>query len=62
MQGLLGDSRFFKREYERVISRGNRKDATLRDRDLAGSRSKALRERCAPHFLRREKKEVFKEK
>lgn len=61
-QGLLGDKRVFKLEYENVISRGNRKDGTARDRELAISRSKALRDRCAPHFLRREKKDILKER
>ena len=62
LQGLLGDRKFFKREYETVITRGNRKDVTARDRELASSRAKALRERCAPHFLRREKKDIFGDK
>ena len=61
MQDLLGDQRFFKLEFEKVIMRGNSKDATKRDRDLSSARSKHLRERCAPYFLRREKKDVLKE-
>ena len=44
-----------------MITRGNSKDATKRDRDLSSARSKHLRERCAPFFLRREKKDVLKE-
>ena len=58
-QGLLGDKRFFKMEYEKVITRGNSKDASTRDREVANGRSKALRDRCAPHFLRREKKDIM---
>lgn len=60
VQGLLGDRRFFKREYEQMITRGNSKDATSRDRDLAGGRSRALREHYAPYFLRREKKDILR--
>lgn len=59
MQGLLGDKSFFKMEYEKIITRGNSKDASSRDRELANGRSKALRDRCAPYFLRREKKDVL---
>lgn len=44
-----------------MITRGNSKDASQRDRDLAGGRSKALRDRYAPFFLRREKKEVLRQ-
>ena len=47
-------------QYERVITRGNSKDATSRDREMAASRSKALRERYAAYLLRREKKDVLK--
>ena len=46
-------------QYERIITRGNSKDATSRDREIAASRSKALRERYASYLLRREKKDVL---
>ena len=59
LQGLLGDQNFFRMQYERVITRGNSKDATSRDREMAASRSKALRERYASYLLRREKKDVL---
>lgn len=49
-------------EYEKVITRGNSKDATKRDRDLSSARSQHLREHCAPYFLRREKKEILSTK
>ena len=59
MQGLLGDAKFFKLEYERPITYGNDKHASDRARAVAAGKGRALREHIAPYLLRREKKEVL---
>lgn len=58
-QGLLGDARSFKIEYEKKITAGNDKNATGRDRQIATAKAAELRAKIAPFFLRREKKDVL---
>lgn len=58
-QGLLGDARTFKVEYEKRITAGNDKNATGRDRQIAAAKAAELRAKIAPFFLRREKKDVL---
>jgi len=59
LQGLLGDARTFKLEFEKRITAGNDKNATGRDRQIATAKAAELRARIAPFFLRREKKDVL---
>lgn len=59
MQGLLGDAKMFKMEFEKRITAGNDKHATGRDRQIAAAKAAELRARIAPFFLRREKKDVL---
>ena len=59
MQGLLGDARDFKDEFERFITAGTDKHATMRAREMGSARAAQLRARLAPFFLRRDKKEVL---
>lgn len=58
-QGLLGDARSFKLEYEKRITAGNDKNATGQDRQIAAAKAAELRAKIAPFFLRREKKDVL---
>lgn len=57
--GLLGDARTFKDQFERAITRGSDKHATVWERERGASTAAALRRTIAPYMLRREKKEVF---
>jgi len=57
LQGLLGDAKTFKLEFEKRITAGNDKNATGRDRQIATAKAAELRARIAPFFLRREKKD-----
>ena len=59
LQGLLGDAKSFKLEFEKRITAGNDKNATGRDRQTAAAKAAELRARIAPFFLRREKKDVL---
>ena len=59
MQGLLGDARDFKDEFEGFITAGTDKHATMRAREMGSARAAQLRARLAPFFLRRDKKEVL---
>ncbi len=59
LQGLLGDAKTFKLEFEKRITAGNDKNATGRDRQIATAKAAELRARIAPFFLRREKKDVL---
>lgn len=59
VQGLLGDAKMFKMEFEKRITAGNDKHATGRDRQTAAAKAAELRARIAPFFLRREKKDVL---
>ncbi len=59
VQGLLGDAKTFKLEFEKRITAGNDKNATGRDRQIAAAKAAELRARIAPFFLRREKKDVL---
>ncbi|KAL0050235.1 hypothetical protein WJX82_006933 [Trebouxia sp. C0006] len=58
-EGLLGDAKTFKLEFEKRITAGNDKNATGRDRQIATAKAAELRARIAPFFLRREKKDVL---
>ena len=58
-QGLLGDAKAFKLEFEKRITAGNDKNATGRDRQIATAKAAELRAQIAPFFLRREKKDVL---
>lgn len=58
-QGLLGDAKMFKMEFEKRITAGNDKHATGRDRQIAAAKAAELRARIAPFFLRREKTDVL---
>lgn len=60
LQGLLGDARDFKDEFERFIAAGTDKHATMRAREMGSARAAQLRARLAPFFLRRDKKDVLK--
>ncbi|GIL73031.1 hypothetical protein Vretifemale_3267 [Volvox reticuliferus] len=57
--GLLGDARTFKKNYERPITKGLDKEATARDRQTGAAIAAELRSRLEPYFLRREKKDVL---
>lgn len=57
--GLLGDSKSFKDHYEKRITAGNDKHATIGERERGAATATALRSTIAPHMLRREKKDVF---
>ena len=59
LQGLLGDAKTFKLEFEKRITAGNDKNATGRDRQIATAKAAELRACIAPFFLRREKKDVL---
>ncbi|KAG2442553.1 hypothetical protein HXX76_002639 [Chlamydomonas incerta] len=58
-EGLLGDARAFKTNYERPITKGLDKEATARERQTGAAIAAALRSRLEPFFLRREKKDVL---
>ena len=60
--GLLGTSRTFKGEFENPINLGCHKKASLPEIELGLELARQLKEIIAPYFLRREKKEVFKQK
>lgn len=57
--GLLGDSRYFKDHYERRITAGTDKHATVGERERGAAAAAALRQLVAPYMLRREKKDVL---
>jgi SNF2 family DNA or RNA helicase len=57
--GLLGDSKAFKDHYEKRITAGNDKHATIGERERGAATAADLRSTIAPHMLRREKKDVF---
>lgn len=57
--GLLGEKREFRAEYERVITKGQSREASDRERRVGAATSKALRRRISPFFLRREKMDVL---
>ncbi|MEW5301956.1 MAG: hypothetical protein WDW36_004779 [Sanguina aurantia] len=57
--GLLGERRTFKQHYELPITTGQDRNATPRQRQAGGAIAAELRERIAPVFLRREKKDVL---
>lgn len=59
LQGLLGDAKTFKLDFEKRITAGNDRNATGRDRQIATAKAAELRARIAPFFLRREKKDVL---
>ena len=58
---LLGDPSAFKMRYERVITAGSDKHATLGERQRAASRATELRNMLRPFMLRREKGVIFVE-
>ncbi|GBG83531.1 hypothetical protein CBR_g37246 [Chara braunii] len=58
-EGLLGDLQYFREEYEKKITNGSHKEASQREKVIGNAAAKALRNRIAPFFLRREKKDVF---
>lgn len=60
--GLLGSSKQFKDEFEKRITEGSHKDATVGERQRAAATATALRKKIAPFMLRREKKDVFAKK
>eukprot|EP00878_Enallax_costatus_P026492 GHUV01028433.1.p1 GENE.GHUV01028433.1~~GHUV01028433.1.p1 ORF type:complete len:305 (-),score=59.21 GHUV01028433.1:75-989(-) len=57
--GLLGGAKEFKMVYEKAITAGQDRDATLRVRELGAAKAAELRKIVAPFMLRREKKEVL---
>lgn len=57
--GLLGGAKEFKLVYEKAITAGQDRDATLRVRELGAAKAADLRKIVAPFMLRREKKEVL---
>ncbi|KAG2499868.1 hypothetical protein HYH03_002159 [Edaphochlamys debaryana] len=59
--GLLGDAAYFKKAYERPITKGLDKDATAEERRKGADLAAALRVKTTEFFLRREKKDVLPE-
>ncbi|XP_068166778.1 DNA excision repair protein ERCC-6-like [Antennarius striatus] len=59
---LLGTAKTFKSEYENPITRAREKDATPGERVLGSRMSENLMATIKPHFLRRTKSEVQKNK
>lgn len=57
--GLLGGAKEFKMIYEKAITAGQDRDASLRVRELGAAKAAELRKIVAPFMLRREKKEVL---
>jgi superfamily II DNA/RNA helicase len=57
--GLLGDKQTFKQDFEKVITRGQSREATERERQQGVATSKQLRRKIEPYFRRREKEEVL---
>ncbi|KXZ56757.1 hypothetical protein GPECTOR_1g682 [Gonium pectorale] len=57
--GLLGDAKAFKKNYERPITKGLDKEASARERQTGAAIAAELRKRVEPFFLRREKKDVL---
>lgn len=57
--GLLGGTKEFKMVYEKAITAGQDRDATLRVRELGAAKAAELRKIVAPFMLRREKKDVL---
>ena len=58
-EGLLGDFRHFKTDFERPITAGRGRAATTRARETGAAVAAKLRRRIAPVFLRRLKRAVF---
>ncbi|KAM3239994.1 hypothetical protein ACQJBY_053590 [Aegilops geniculata] len=54
----LGDKEEFRTRYQRSISRGNDKNASIREKHIGSNARKELRERIKPYFLRRMKIKV----
>ncbi|GFR41048.1 hypothetical protein Agub_g1691 [Astrephomene gubernaculifera] len=59
-EGLLGDAKTFKKNYERPITKGLDKEACARERQMGAAIAAELRQRVEPFFLRREKKDVLR--
>jgi superfamily II DNA or RNA helicase len=57
--GILGDARYFKDHYERRITAGTDKHATVGERERGAMAAADLRQLVAPYMLRREKKDVL---
>lgn len=60
--GLLGDAKSFRDTFERRITAGSDKHATVGERERGAATAKTLRSTVAPYMLRREKKDVFGDK
>ncbi|XP_071931888.1 protein CHROMATIN REMODELING 24-like isoform X1 [Coffea arabica] len=58
---ILGDYKWFREKYEKLINRGNEKNASDREKRIGSTVAKELREKIQPYFLRRLKSEVFSE-
>ncbi|KAL3537631.1 hypothetical protein ACH5RR_000997, partial [Cinchona calisaya] len=58
---LLGEYKWFRDKYEKLINRGNEKNASDREKRIGSTVAKELREKIQPYFLRRLKSEVFGE-
>lgn len=58
---ILGDYKWFRERYEKLINRGNEKNASDREKRIGSTVAKELREKIQPYFLRRLKSEVFSE-
>lgn len=56
---LLGNLKTFKTEFEQTIIKGSDREASEAEKQLGVSVSQQLYQLIAPHFLRREKKQVF---
>lgn len=56
---LLGEYKWFKDKYEKLINRGNERSASEREKNIGSTVAKDLREKIQPYFLRRLKSEVF---
>ena len=56
---LLGPSKTFKSDFEEPIVRASHRKATLREKQYGEQIAARLREHIKPHFLRREKKDIF---
>lgn len=57
--GLLGNARYFKDHFERRITAGTDKHATIGERERGAAAAAELRQLVAPYMLRREKKDVL---
>ncbi|CAI9102867.1 OLC1v1001222C1 [Oldenlandia corymbosa var. corymbosa] len=58
---LLGEYKWFRDKYEKLINRGNEKNASDREKRIGSTVAKDLREKIQPYFLRRLKSDVFRE-